>query len=110
MSQEVINDSSGAQILSGLAGAQNLTDDIQYSNLMYTLRYYRDLSLRESDWILTYDNAMDLLNLDEWIAYRKALRDISSNLKLVYYEGTTNINWRDTLPTKPQILRKSNSS
>jgi len=90
-----------------LNSANDLSDDSFQGDLMYTARYYRNQSLKESDWVLSYDNAMDLLNLDEWIAYRKALREITSNLKLVYYEGTTNINWRATLPTKPQILRKS---
>ena len=57
----------------------------------------RDQLLKDSDWVLAYDNAMSLANLDAWIEYRQTLRDLM---------GRANPN-SVVFPEKPSIIRKT---
>jgi len=57
----------------------------------------RDQLLKDSDWVLAYDNAMSLANLDAWIEYRQRLRDLM---------GRANPN-SVVFPEKPPIIRKT---
>ena len=59
----------------------------------------RDQLLKDSDWVLTYDNAMSLANLDAWVAYRQALRDLMAAAR-----GSPN---SVVFPEKPPIIRKT---
>ena len=58
----------------------------------------RDQLLKDSDWVLTYDNAMSLANLDAWVAYRQALRDLMAVARADPYSVV--------FPEKPPIIRK----
>lgn len=80
-------------------------DDIQW------LRDHRNTLLKDSDWVLTYDNALSLSNLDEWIQYRKTLRDFfkDPDLKIIYVEGMPEMIDRRAMGfpiRQPPILRK----
>jgi hypothetical protein len=57
----------------------------------------RDQLLKDSDWVLAYDNAISLANLDAWIEYRQSLRDLM---------GRANPN-SVVFPEKPPIIRKT---
>ena len=59
----------------------------------------RDQLLKDSDWVLAYDNAMSLANLDTWIEYRQSLRDLMDKVR-------ANPN-SVVFPEKPPIIRKT---
>ena len=67
-------------------------------NLIHMLQPKRDQLLKDSDWVLTYDNAMSLANLDAWVAYRQALRDLMAAARA----DPTSV----VFPEKPPIIRK----
>ena len=67
--------------------------------LIFTIHGKRDQLLKDSDWVLTYDNAMSLANLDAWVAYRQALRDLMAAAR-----GSPN---SVVFPEKPPIIRKA---
>ena len=66
--------------------------------LIFTIQGKRDQLLKDSDWVLTYDNAMSLANLDAWVAYRKALRDLMAAARA----DPSSV----VFPEKPPIIRK----
>ena len=57
------------------------------------LRKYRTELLNKTDWVLTYDNALSLTNLDDWIKYRQTLRDFFSNtnMPIIFIEGSVRV-------------------
>lgn len=67
-------------------------------NIIHMLQPKRDQLLKDSDWVLTYDNAMSLANLDAWVAYRQALRDLMA----VARANPSSV----VFPEKPPIIRK----
>ena len=67
-------------------------------NIIHMLQPKRDQLLKDSDWVLTYDNAMSLANLDAWVAYRQALRDLMAAARA----DPTSV----VFPEKPPIIRK----
>jgi hypothetical protein len=68
------------------------------SDAIKTIQLKRDQLLKDSDWVLTYDNAMSLANLDAWVAYRQVLRDLMTVAR-------TDIQ-TVVFPEKPPIIRK----
>ena len=60
------------------------------SQIMKSLKEYRNRLLEKSDWVMTYDNTQTLANLDEWIQYRQKLRDFFSDpdFKLILKPNT----------------------
>ena len=87
----------------GITTSLEWTDYIQKYNSIFMnrqivkLKMKRNMLLKNTDWILTYDNVQTLANLDDWVKYRQTLRDLFSN--------TTDISLI-TFPTEPPILRK----
>ena len=77
---------------------------------LYILRIERNKILQSTDWVLTHDNAISLINLDEWIQYRKTLRDFLADpsFTLIFKDGTNDIdkNAMGFPPVQPPILRK----
>ena len=67
--------------------------------LIFSTQSKRDQLLKDSDWILAYDNAMSLANLDAWVAYRQALRDLMAAARA----DPTSV----VFPEKPPIIRKA---
>lgn len=67
--------------------------------LIFSTQSKRDQLLKDSDWVLTYDNAMSLANLDAWVAYRQALRDLMAAARA----DPTSV----VFPEKPPIIRKA---
>lgn len=61
------------------------------------LRSQRNQQLKNSDWVLTYDNVQTLANLDDWVKYRQVLRDLFLNVSDIQSLK---------MPTEPPILRK----
>lgn len=86
--------------------------DKRISEGIAILRMERNRILQNTDWILTHDNALSLENLEEWIQYRKTLRDFFSNpsFNLIFKDGTNELdkNAMNFPPTQPPILRKNN--
>lgn len=83
--------------------------DTQY---IIKLRKYRTELLNNTDWVLTYDNALSLSNLKDWIKYRQTLRDFFSNpnMPIIFIEGSETV--LDLKAMKfplqpPPILRKN---
>jgi len=74
------------------------------------IRQYRDKLLVQTDWIESPYNQSTLANLDEWNAYRQALRDLPSQIdKLTWTNGYPNFSSLN-VPSLPQTIRKNNSS
>ena len=86
--------------------------DVIDSDNVKALRGYRDNLLKNSDWLLTHDNALSLANLDEWIKYRQDLRNFFSdpNKPIIFQENSTTWDiYAMGFPKEPKIIRKSNS-
>lgn len=72
---------------------------VNHDYLIFTIQGKRDQLLKDSDWVLAYDNAMSLENLDAWVGYRQALRDLMDKVR-----GNPN---SVVFPDKPPIIRKT---
>jgi hypothetical protein len=70
------------------------------------IRRVRDPLLANTDWIMSYDNAMSLENLDEWMQYRQALRDMTSTYTTFVFNGGNVDVTQIQFPVKPEIRRK----
>jgi hypothetical protein len=70
------------------------------------IRRVRDPLLKNTDWIMSYDNAMSLENLDEWMQYRQALRDMTSTYTTFVFNGGNVDVSQIQFPMKPEIRRK----
>ena len=73
---------------------------------MAQIRKLREPLLLSTDWIMTYDNAMSLENLEEWIQYRQALRDMTSLTYTFIFNGGSVDTSQIQFPVKPPIRRK----
>lgn len=83
-------------------------DEVRLSRTKLYIRTLREKELTATDWVETPRNQETLANLDEWLAYRQALRDIPNTLTL---SDVTWNNGRLTCPpfdslTRPQVIRK----
>lgn len=78
---------------------------IEQKSGLRILRAYRDELLKDTDWIMTVDNFQTLANKDEWIAYRKALRDLPNNPPPFKWKGLSLDFEAMNLPIKPTIVR-----
>ena len=82
---------------------------VENKRLQY-IKEYRNRLLQESDWIMTYDNAQTLANLDDWIQYRQKLRDFFSDpqFKLIVQEDTDMLDMvaMKFPPEMPPVIRK----
>lgn len=68
------------------------------------LRAHRNTLLLKSDWVMTVDNFESLKNKDEWVAYRKALRDITKNHPPFVWNGT-DLDVKKMFPSEPKVIR-----
>lgn len=88
----------------------NYVSNKRISEAVGILRMERNKILQNTDWVLTHDNALSLENLDEWIQYRKTLRDFfsSPSFNLIFKDGTNEIDRiaMNFPPVQPQIIRK----
>lgn len=88
--------------------------DVIGSEFSGTIRAYRDNLLKNTDWVLTYDNALSLANLDEWIKYRQDLRDFFSDLNkpVIFRENSIfyDIHAMGFPIKQPPIIRKNTNS
>ncbi len=82
--------------------------EVHLSRAILYIRIKREKELTATDWVETPRNQETLANLDEWLAYRQALRDIPNTLTL------SDVTWNngrlicppfDSL-TRPQVIRK----
>lgn len=71
------------------------------------LRIVRNQLLRDTDWIMAVDNFNSLTNKEDWIAYRKALRDLPDNPPPFKWIGTKLDTDSMDMPKQPPILRES---
>lgn len=87
-----------------------LLGEIIDGDYVKSLRKFRDGFLKDSDWLLTYDNVETLANLDDWIQYRKKLRNFFSDLSMpiIFQENSTTWDiYAMGFPTAPPIIRKT---
>lgn len=71
------------------------------------LRAYRDKLLRDTDWVMTVDNFETLQNKDEWIAYRKTLRNLPVNPPPFKWKNQ-DLDFKNMdMPIKPPVVRIS---
>jgi hypothetical protein len=88
-------------------------DEVQFAHALAQVRIRRNKELTETDWIEMPYNRETLANLDEWLTYRQALRDITTNLTpsdvvWTFYPGSMpelTVNLFDAL-TRPSVIRK----
>jgi hypothetical protein len=88
-------------------------DEVQFSRALVQVRIRRTKELTDTDWIEMPYNRETLANLDEWLTYRQALRDITTNLTpsdvvWTFYPGSMpelTVNSLDAL-TRPSVIRK----
>ena len=88
-------------------------DEVQFEHALAQVRIRRNKELTETDWIEMPYNRETLANLDEWLTYRQALRDITTNLTpsdvvWTFYPGSMpelTVNLFDAL-TRPSVIRK----
>lgn len=74
---------------------------------MPNLRDYRNKLLIESDWVMTPDNQATLVNLQEWLDYRQALRDLpQSSIQFIWKNGVLDFESMN-IPKAPAIVRKT---
>ena len=58
---------------------QEKLEEVKEETGLYILRGQRKFLLQQTDWIMTVDSFQLLLNKNEWVAYRKMLRDLPTN-------------------------------
>jgi hypothetical protein len=88
-------------------------DEVQFAYALVQVRIRRNKELAETDWIEMPYNRETLANLDEWLTYRQALRDITTNLipsdvVWTFYPGSiprVQVARLDAL-TRPSVIRK----
>jgi hypothetical protein len=88
-------------------------DEVQFAYALSNVRIRRNKELAETDWIEMPYNRETLANLDEWLTYRQALRDITTNLipsdvVWTFYPGSiprVHVARLDAL-TRPSVVRK----
>lgn len=88
-------------------------DEVHFSSALAQVRIRRTKELIETDWIEMPYNRETLANLDEWLTYRQALRDITTNLTAndivwTFYPGSMpglQVARLDAL-TRPSVVRK----
>jgi hypothetical protein len=71
---------------------------------LHCLRAHRNRLLTKSDWIMTVDSFESLKNKDEWVAYRKALRDITINPPPFVWKGS-DLDVQKMFPEEPKVIR-----
>ena len=83
-------------------------DEVRLSRAILYIRIKREKELAATDWVETPRNQETLANLDEWLAYRQALRDVPNNLTLsdvTWHHGRLTCPPFDSL-TRPSVIRK----
>lgn len=84
-----------------------LFETIRRQSMVYTLRMFREEELKQTDWIMTYDNVQTLQNMDEWVVYRQAMRDLpSASIEYKYTDQNTPDLLSMILPKRPIVIRK----
>lgn len=83
-------------------------DEVRLSRAILYIRIKREKELAATDWVETPRNQETLANLDEWLAYRQALRDVPNNLTLsdvTWHHGKLTCPPFDSLK-RPSVVRK----
>jgi hypothetical protein len=83
-------------------------DEVRLSRALMYIRIQREKELIATDWVETSRNQETLANLDEWLAYRQALRDVPNNLTLsdiTWNHGRLTCPLYDSLK-RPSVVRK----
>jgi hypothetical protein len=89
-------------------------DEVQLTYALQEIRSRRTKELNETDWIELPYNRERIENLEEWLTYRQALRDIPSTITSSDIVWNISSNTKPTFKcekfnnlTRPLILRKS---
>jgi hypothetical protein len=78
---------------------------------MRILRTQRTILLEQTDWVMTADNFQSLSNKDDWVAYRKMLRDLPTNHPLFIWKKIGMLDFEKMgIPNAPPILRNSDNT
>lgn len=78
---------------------------------VHTIRRQRNILLQNTDWIMTADNFQSLANKDEWVAYRKMLRDLPTNHPPFIWKEIGLLDFEKMgIPNPPPILRNSDTT
>lgn len=83
----------------------NELDSLRRQGALYQLRMMRNEELKNTDWIMTYDNIITLQNKDEWVAYRQYLRDVPTNVTIIYNEHNTLDVAQMNIFQRPPVIR-----
>ncbi len=90
---------------------QSAYEDIEEQTGLRILRGQRSELLRKTDWIMTADNFQSLTNKDDWVAYRKMLRDLPTNHPPFIWKELGVLDFEKMgIPNAPPILRESSLS
>jgi hypothetical protein len=72
------------------------------------LRLHRDYLISKSDWIMSTDVFPTILNKEEWIVYRQALRDLPTNITEYIWKGDNyeTLDFKKmNIPQPPPLIR-----
>ncbi len=84
----------------------NAIPEVKKKRGLEQLRNYRNKLLKDTDWIMTYDNSLSLANYDEWAKYRQGLRDITeANIEYIWNGNSLDFS-KMHIPKRPEIIRK----
>jgi hypothetical protein len=71
------------------------------------LRAERDRLLKETDWVMTVDSYQTLVNKEEWVTYRQALRNLPANPPVFIWNNGSLDFTQMSMPVKPEIIRNT---
>lgn len=73
------------------------------------LRYYRNMLLQKTDWMMQPDVINTIANKEEWIAYRQSLRDLPTSItEYIWIGNYAELDFKNmNIPQPPPITRLS---
>lgn len=90
---------------------QEKYEEVKEKTGLKILRFQRKILLQQTDWIMTADNFQSLSNKDEWVAYRKMLRDLPTNHPPFIWKSMDALDFEKMgIPNAPPILRNPDST
>ncbi len=80
-------------------------DSVLEKYKLIQLRNYRNMLIRNTDWVMTADVFSSLSNQSDWIAYRQALRNLPSTQTLFVWKNGELDFKQMNIPQAPPVLR-----
>lgn len=89
---------------------QSKYEEVKEEQGLKVLRLQRKDLLQKTDWVMTADNFQSLTNKDDWVAYRKMLRDLPTNHPPFIWKSLDILDFEKMgIPSQPPILRDTST-